>query len=43
MSANMLCSQPLLGYPMIGAGLAGGNWKTIADIIQQELVGNISS
>ena len=27
-----------IGYPMIGAGLAGGDWNTIADIIQQELV-----
>lgn len=27
-----------IGYPIIGAGLAGGDWDTIADIIQQELV-----
>jgi O-acetyl-ADP-ribose deacetylase (regulator of RNase III) len=26
-----------IGYPMIGAGLAGGDWGTIADIIHQEL------
>lgn len=27
-----------IGYPMIGAGLAGGDWDTIAKIINQELV-----
>ena len=28
-----------IGYPMIGAGLAGGNWDTIAAIIDEELEG----
>ena len=28
-----------IGLPRIGAGLAGGDWPTIAAIIQQELVG----
>ena len=28
-----------IGYPAIGAGLAGGNWKKISDIINQELKG----
>lgn len=26
-----------IGYPMIGAGLAGGNWEIIASIIESEL------
>ena len=26
-----------IGMPMIGAGLAGGNWKRIAEILRQEL------
>lgn len=26
-----------IGYPAIGAGLAGGNWKTISQIIEEEL------
>lgn len=28
-----------LGYPMIGAGLAGGNWEIISSIIEDELTG----
>ena len=28
-----------IGYPAIGAGLAGGNWNIISDIIDQELEG----
>ncbi|NKF21208.1 macro domain-containing protein [Solimonas marina] len=28
-----------IGYPQIGAGLAGGDWSTIADIIESELSG----
>jgi O-acetyl-ADP-ribose deacetylase (regulator of RNase III) len=28
-----------IGYPRIGAGLAGGDWDTIAAIIEQELAG----
>ncbi|MEM8880271.1 MAG: macro domain-containing protein [Pseudomonadota bacterium] len=28
-----------IGYPMIGAGLAGGDWDKIAPIINQELSG----
>lgn len=28
-----------IGMPMIGAGLAGGDWKIIKDIIQKELEG----
>jgi len=28
-----------IGYPKIGAGLAGGNWQRIASIIDQELAG----
>lgn len=28
-----------LGYPLIGAGLAGGDWTTIAKIIDEELKG----
>ena len=28
-----------IGYPKIGAGLAGGDWTTIADIICEERVG----
>ena len=27
-----------VGYPLIGAGLAGGDWNIIAEIIDQELV-----
>lgn len=26
-----------IGYPAIGAGLAGGNWNTISSIIEEEL------
>lgn len=26
-----------IGYPMIGAGLAGGDWNTISQIIKEEL------
>lgn len=28
-----------IGYPMIGAGLAGGDWDKIAKIIESELTG----
>ncbi|MCA9174602.1 MAG: hypothetical protein KDB14_08950 [Planctomycetales bacterium] len=28
-----------IGYPLIGAGLAGGDWDVIADIINEELHG----
>ncbi|MER8801482.1 MULTISPECIES: macro domain-containing protein [unclassified Mesorhizobium] len=28
-----------IGYPKIGAGLAGGDWETIASIINDELAG----
>jgi len=28
-----------IAYPKIGAGLAGGNWKRIAEIINEELAG----
>jgi O-acetyl-ADP-ribose deacetylase (regulator of RNase III) len=28
-----------IGYPLIGAGLAGGDWKVIAAIIDEELAG----
>lgn len=28
-----------IGYPALGAGLAGGNWAIIAQIIEEELVG----
>lgn len=28
-----------IGYPLIGAGLAGGDWKIISEIIDEELKG----
>ena len=28
-----------IGYPAIGAGLAGGNWEIISGIIDEELKG----
>lgn len=28
-----------IGYPAIGAGLAGGDWEVISKIIEEELVG----
>jgi O-acetyl-ADP-ribose deacetylase (regulator of RNase III) len=28
-----------IGYPRIGAGMAGGDWDTIAKIIEEELAG----
>ena len=28
-----------VGYPLIGAGLAGGDWKVISQIIDEELLG----
>lgn len=31
--------QARIGYPLIGAGLAGGDWQVIAEIIKQELAG----
>ena len=32
-------SGKCIGYPKIGAGLAGGNWRRISEIIDQELEG----
>ncbi|MBA3012146.1 MAG: macro domain-containing protein [Proteobacteria bacterium] len=32
-------SGKTIGYPKIGAGLAGGDWKKISDIINRHLVG----
>jgi O-acetyl-ADP-ribose deacetylase (regulator of RNase III) len=32
-------SRARIGYPLIGAGLAGGNWAEIAAIIEDELAG----
>ena len=32
-------SSRRIGYPRIGAGLAGGDWATIASIIDEELAG----
>lgn len=32
-------AQARIGYPLIGAGLAGGDWQVIAAIIKQELAG----
>eukprot|EP01023_Acetabularia_acetabulum_P052062 TRINITY_DN5771_c0_g1_i3.p1 TRINITY_DN5771_c0_g1~~TRINITY_DN5771_c0_g1_i3.p1 ORF type:complete len:210 (-),score=26.23 TRINITY_DN5771_c0_g1_i3:69-698(-) len=29
----------IMGYPLIGAGLAGGDWSTISKIIDEELAG----
>jgi O-acetyl-ADP-ribose deacetylase (regulator of RNase III) len=29
-----------IGYPKIGAGLAGGDWEIIAAIIEEELLAN---
>ncbi len=31
------CSGQRIGLPKIGAGLAGGDWDTIAQIIDEEL------
>ena len=28
-----------IAYPLIGAGLAGGDWKRISSIIEEELKG----
>jgi O-acetyl-ADP-ribose deacetylase (regulator of RNase III) len=28
-----------IGYPKIGAGLAGGDWNIISSIIDKELIG----
>lgn len=33
------CQGQRIGYPLIGAGLAGGDWPTIEEIINEELVG----
>ena len=33
------CSGKRIGYPKIGAGLAGGDWERISRIIDQELAG----
>ena len=32
-------SGPRIGYPLIGAGLAKGDWQTISEIIDEELQG----
>lgn len=32
-----LFSDKKIGLPLIGAGLAGGNWKVIEQIIKEEL------
>lgn len=32
-------SPPRIGYPAIGCGLAGGNWETVSNIIEEELEG----
>lgn len=32
-------SDKKIAYPMIGAGLGGGNWNTISEIIDDELSG----
>ena len=32
-------SGKTIGYPLIGAGLARGDWKIISDIIKEELFG----
>lgn len=36
---KILFSGLTIGYPKIGAGLAGGNWDIIKDIINEELEG----
>ncbi|MCP4394352.1 MAG: phosphatase [Alphaproteobacteria bacterium] len=30
---------PKIGYPLIGCGLAGGDWKVVSKIIDNELIG----
>ncbi len=35
---NRLFKSQIIGLPQIGAGLAGGDWKIIKSIIQNELV-----
>ena len=32
-------SGQCIGYPLIGAGLAGGNWQEIRRVIDEELSG----
>jgi O-acetyl-ADP-ribose deacetylase (regulator of RNase III) len=32
-------SGKTFGFPMMGAGLAGGDWETIEKIIQEEMIG----
>jgi O-acetyl-ADP-ribose deacetylase (regulator of RNase III) len=34
-----LCNGKRIGYPKIGAGLAGGDWDRISEIIEEELQG----
>jgi O-acetyl-ADP-ribose deacetylase (regulator of RNase III) len=34
---NHIFSEMHIGLPQIGAGLAGGDWETIKQIIKQEL------
>ena len=36
-TVNRLFNGLRIGYPMIGAGLAGGDWEIISEIINQEL------
>ena len=36
---KMAFSGKTIGYPKIGAGLAGGNWKKISDLIKYRLEG----
>ena len=36
---NVRFSGRRIGYPKIGAGLAGGDWTLIASIIEEELAG----
>ena len=37
--SRLLNPHPRIGYPKIGAGLAGGNWDAISQIIDRELEG----
>jgi O-acetyl-ADP-ribose deacetylase (regulator of RNase III) len=32
-------AEKSIGYPRIGAGLAGGDWTVISAIIEEELLG----
>lgn len=37
-TVKKLFSGLKIGYPAIGAGLAGGDWKIISNIIEEELI-----